>query len=141
MTAAVLTGLVWLDPVIALAVGLKIGWEGIRIFRRSTMGLMDSAIARQEHDQIEAILKHYQQGGVQWHALRTRQAGARRFISVHLLVPGTWRVQQAHNLSESLEREVRQIVPHASVFTHIEPDDDPAALNDLALDRGASADY
>jgi cation diffusion facilitator family transporter len=141
VTAAVLTGLTWLDPVIALVVGLKIGWEGIRIFRRSTMGLMDSAIAPQERDQIETILNRYEQEGIQWHAMRTRQAGARRFISVHILMPGTWTVQRAHNLSERLEAEIREVVPHVSVFTHIEPDDDPAALNDLALDRDASTEW
>jgi cation diffusion facilitator family transporter len=141
VTAAVLTGLTWLDPVIALVVGLKIGWEGIRIFRRSTMGLMDSAIAPQERDQIETILNRYEQEGIQWHAMRTRQAGARRFISVHILMPGTWTVQRAHNLSERLEAEIREVVPHVSVFTHIEPDDDPAALNDIALDRDASTEW
>jgi cation diffusion facilitator family transporter len=135
VTAAVLTGLTWLDPVIALLVGLKIGWEGIRIFRRSTMGLMDSAIAPREQDQIETILNRYHQEGIQWHAMRTRQAGARRFISVHILVPGVWTVQQAHNLSERLEAEIRAVAPYISIFTHIEPKDDPAALNDLALDR------
>ncbi len=135
VTAAVLTGLTWLDPVIALLVGLKIGWEGIRIFRRSTMGLMDSAIAPREQDQIETILNRYHQEGIQWHAMRTRQAGARRFISVHILVPGAWTVQQAHNLSERLEAEIRAVAPYISIFTHIEPKDDPAALNDLALDR------
>ena len=141
VTAAVLTGLTWLDPVIALVVGLKIGWEGIRIFRRSTMGLMDSAIASGERDQIETILNRYEQEGIQWHAMRTRQAGARRFISVHILMPGTWTVQRAHNLSERLEAEIREVVPHISIFTHIEPDDDPAALNDLALDRDASTEW
>jgi cation diffusion facilitator family transporter len=141
VTAAVLTGLTWLDPIIALVVGLKIGWEGIRIFRRSTMGLMDSAIAPQERDQIETILNRYQLEGIQWHAMRTRQAGARRFISVHILMPGTWTVQRAHNLSERLEAEIREVVPYVSIFTHIEPDDDPAALNDLALDRDASTEW
>jgi cation diffusion facilitator family transporter len=135
VTAAVLTGLTWLDPVIALVVGLKIGWEGVRIFRRSTMGLMDSAIAPREFDQIESILNRYQQEGLEWHAMRTRQAGARRFVSVHILVPGAWTVQQAHNLSERLEAEVRAVAPYVSIFTHIEPKGDPAALNDLALDR------
>jgi len=135
VTATVLTGLTWLDPVIALVVGLKIGWEGVRIFRRSTMGLMDSAIAPQERDQIRTILNQHQQQGIRWHAMRTRQAGARRFISVHILVPGTWTVQQAHDLSERLEAEIRAVAPYVSIFTHIEPNDDPAALNDLALDR------
>lgn len=135
VTAAVLTGLIWLDPVIALLVGLKIGWEGIRIFKRSIMGLMDSAILSEEQGQIESILDRYRQSGIQWHALRTRQAGARRFVSVHVLVPGTWTIQRTHDLSERLEAEIRAIVPHVSIFTHFEPNDDPAALDDLALNR------
>ncbi len=135
VTTAVVTGINWFDPIIALVMGMKIGWDGIRIFRRSAMGLMDSAIAPTEKIKIEVILNRYRQEGIDWHALRTRQSGARRFISMHLLVPGIWSVQKAHTLSERLETDIRRAVPRASVFTHIEPVDDPAALNDLSLDR------
>ena len=73
--------------------------------------------------------------GVAFHALRTRQAGARRFISFHILVPDAWTVSQAHRLSEEIEERIRSLVPHASIFTHIEPISDPASYEDQGLDR------
>jgi cation diffusion facilitator family transporter len=135
VAAAALTGIERLDPLIAMAVGLKIGWEGIKIFRRSVSGLMDSPIPPEEREQVEAILDSYAGEGVRWHALRSRQSGGRRFISVHILVPPRWTVQQAHDLSEQLEREVAETISRATLFTHFEPQGDPLAEGDLMLDR------
>lgn len=135
VSLAVITGLTWFDPLVAIIVGLKIGYEGIRIFRRSTQGLMDQRIDPAERELVERILNEHRIEGVTWHALRTRQAGARRFISVHLLVPGDWSVQQAHNLAEKVETEVRQRIRHSSLFTHVEPVDDPRSHEDVSLDR------
>jgi len=73
--------------------------------------------------------------GVSFHALRTRQAGARRFVTFHLLVPDAWTVAQAHRLSEEIEARMRSMVPNAAVFTHIEPISDPASYDDQDLDR------
>ena len=73
--------------------------------------------------------------GVSFHAFRTRQAGARRFVSFHLLVPDAWTVAQAHQLSEEIEARIRSMVPNAGVFTHIEPISDPASYDDEGLDR------
>lgn len=134
--AAVVTGYTWLDPVIALLVGLRIGWEGIRIVRRSARGLMDYTLPADERAQVEAILNQYASSQhVDWHALRTRQSGARRFVSVHLLVPEEWTVQQAHDFSEQVEAELRQVLPRASILTHIEPLGDPVSHHDLELER------
>jgi cation diffusion facilitator family transporter len=138
VAAAALTGIERLDPIIAMAIGLKIGWEGIKIFRRSVHGLMDTPIAPEEREKVEAILDAHSDGGVRWHALRSRQSGGRRFISVHILVPGSWTVQQAHNLSESLEKEVAEAINRATLFTHFEPQGDPTAEGDWALDRDFS---
>lgn len=135
VTFAAITGLDWLDPVIALLVGLKIGWEGLLIFRRSTEGLMDAAIAPQEKTIVENVLNEYCQDGIEWHALRTRQSGARRFISVHILVPGSWTIQQGHDLAEHIEDDIRRQINHCSVFTHVEPIEDPRAFGDLELIR------
>ncbi len=135
VSAAVLTGLTWLDPVVAILVGLKIGYEGVKIFRRSVQGLMDSPIATEERERVEAILAAHGRDGVHYHALRTRQAGGRRFVSVHLLVPGTWSVQRAHDLSEELEEQVAAAIPRCTLFTHVEPEEDPRAMRDMALDR------
>lgn len=135
VAAAALTGIERLDPLIAMAIGLKIGWEGIKIFRRSVSGLMDSPIPTEEREQVEAILDSYAGEGVRWHALRSRQSGGRRFISVHILVPPGWSVQQAHDLSEQLERKVAETLSRATLFTHFEPQGDPQAEGDLMLDR------
>jgi len=132
---AVFTGQEWIDPVIAILVGLKIGWEGISIFRRSTHGLMDSAIDPKERTRIEDVLNAYCQDGIEWHALRTRQSGSRRFISVHILVPGDWTVQQGHDLLENIETDIRSQINHCSVFTHVEPLEDPRAFKDQNLLR------
>ena len=135
----VLTGIERLDPIVAILIGLKIGWEGIKIFRRSIAGLMDSPIGEDEQAQVEAILQSHAGSGIRWHALRSRQAGGRRFISVHILVPPEWTVQQAHDLSEELETEVAQAINRATLFTHFEPQGDPSAEEDLALDREFTA--
>lgn len=131
---ASVTRLEWLDPVVAMAVGLKIGWEGFKIFRASSQGLMDSAIAPEEREIAEGVLNHYCSNGVTWHALRTRQSGARRFLSVHILVPGDWTVQDGHDLAEKIEGDIKSQINSCSVFTHVEPIEDPRALGDDILE-------
>jgi cation diffusion facilitator family transporter len=131
---ASLTQLEWLDPVVAIAVGLKIGWEGLMIFRRSSGGLMDSAIAPEEREIVEKVLNKYCRNGCEWHALRTRQSGARRFISFHILVPGKLTIQDGHDLAENIENEIKNQINNCSVFTHVEPLEDPRAMGDQILD-------
>ena len=140
VTLAVLTGLDWLDPVVGIIVGVKIGWEGIKIFRRSMGGFMDVAIAPEERNTVEEILNDQVEADVKWHALRTRQSGSRRFISVHLLVPGNWTVQRAHDMAEGVEQKVRRRINYSSVFTHVEPVEDPRSHEDLSLDRTDKSD-
>ncbi len=137
---AVLTGLDWLDPVVGIIVGVKIGWSGVQIFRRSMGGLMDTAIAPQERDTVEHILDNQVEEEVGWHALRTRQSGSRRFVSVHLLVPGSWTVQRAHDMAEGIEKSVRQRINYITVFTHVEPVEDPRSHEDISLDRSDQGD-
>ena len=133
VSLAVVTGQQWLDPLIAIIVGLKIGWEGIQIFRRSISGLMDAAIAPEERKRVEAILDEICTDGIEWHALRTRQAGARRFIDVHLLVPGEWSVQASHDLAETLEAQIRDQINYSTVMVHIEPLEDERSWQDQTL--------
>ncbi len=130
LAIAVLSGFEWLDPIIAILVGLKIGWEGIQIFRRSASGLMDIAIVPDERAAIETILNNYAADKVTWHALRTRQSGSRRFIDVHLLVPGAWSVQEAHDKAETIAAEIQAKINYATVITHIEPVEDPKSFDD-----------
>lgn len=130
-----LTGWLWLDPVIALLVALNILWTGWQLLQRSAAGLMDVSIPEVELQAIEAILDGYRKHGLKFHALRTRQAGTRAFITVHVLVPGAWTIQHGHDWSERIEADIRQAVTHAHITTHLEPMEDPVSLADQELDR------
>ena len=130
-----LTGWLWLDPVIALLVALNILWTGWQLLQRSAAGLMDVSIPEDELQAIDAILDNYRKHGLEFHALRTRQAGTRAFITVHVLVPGAWTIQHGHDWSERIEADIRQIVTHAHITTHLEPMEDPVSLADQELDR------
>ena len=132
-----LTGWEWLDPVIALAVAVNIVATASRLVRRSAGGLMDRALDEPERRKIDAVLERFERDGVQFHALRTRQAGSRAFVSVHVLVPGQWSVQHGHDVVEDVDAALRDELPYASVFTHLEPAEDPRSFSDTALDRDA----
>ena len=131
----VLTGWLWLDPLVALAVAANIVWTGTRIVHDSVQGLMDVALPAAEQEKIRSVLEGYAGDEVHYHALRTRQSGPRRFVSVHILVPGAWTVMQGHDLVERIEADLRAALPMLSVLTHLEPLEDPAAHDDLELDR------
>ncbi|MEP6688410.1 MAG: cation diffusion facilitator family transporter [Gemmatimonadales bacterium] len=135
VAAAALTGWHRLDPIIAIAVALNIVRTGVSILRRSLMGLLDTAIPDDLLRKISDIFSHHALAGVRFHALRTRQAGAWRFIDFHVLVPGHWSVQRGHDLLEQIEEEVRAAVPNSSVFTHLEPIEDPVSFADVSLER------
>jgi cation diffusion facilitator family transporter len=137
VVAVALTGWQRLDPIVALAVAANIVWMGTRIVRTSVLGLMDTALPAGELERVRGVLEPHRQAGVEFHALRTRQSGARRFVSLHVLVPGDWTVHEGHQLLERVEAEVRGVVPNVTVFTHLESLDDPASWEDLALDREA----
>jgi cation diffusion facilitator family transporter len=137
--AVALTGWLHLDPIIALIVAANILRTGWQLLNRSIRGLLDAALPTEEQDAIKKVLDQYESQGIQYHALRTRQAGTRSFISLHVLVPGDWTVQCGHDLLEHLERDIRAAVPGAQLFTHLEPQGDPAAWEDIALDRKDSA--
>lgn len=130
-----LTGWLWLDPVIALLVALNILWTGWQLLQRSAAGLMDVSIPEDELQAIETILNSYRKHGLKFHALRTRQAGTRAFITVHVLVPGAWTVQHGHDWSERIEADIRLAVTHTHITTHLEPMEDPVSLADQELDR------
>jgi len=67
----------------------------------------------------------------------TRQAGRRKFISVQLLMPGKFSIRQGHNLSEQIENDLRLLFPgsQTTVFTHLEPFEDPESMLDIGIDR------
>lgn len=126
----------WLDPVVALLVAANIVWTGVRIVRRSIAGLMDISLSPEDIATVRKVLKTYEQTGIQFHALRTRQAGARKFVSTHVLVPGDWTVQRGHELLDKIEADVGRALPDTVVFTHLESLDDPASWDDETFDRG-----
>ncbi len=129
------TGWLWLDPVVALLVAVNIVYTGVTIIRRSILGLMDTGLPPEDRQRLLAALVPHRQGGIEVHALRTRQSGARRFISFHVLVPGEWTVHRGHELLEAIEADVRRVFPGTTVFTHLESIDDPRAWDDTELDR------
>jgi cation diffusion facilitator family transporter len=130
------SGWLILDPLVALGVAVNIIWAGIGLMRRSVAGLLDAAIPQADLDTITAIFTEYSRRyGVSFHALRTRRAAARRFVSFHLLVPDEWSVAQAHRLSEEIEERIRELITSATIDTHIEPISDPASYDDQNLDR------
>jgi cation diffusion facilitator family transporter len=137
VAAVAITGWDRLDPIVALAVAVNILVTGSSLVGRSVGGLMDRALGEPERAQIEAVLERFRGDGVEFHALRTRQAGARAFISVHVLVPGDWTVQRGHDLVEDVEAALRERLPYATVFTHLEPAEDPRSFADTKLDREA----
>ncbi|HEV8627021.1 MAG TPA: cation diffusion facilitator family transporter [Acidimicrobiia bacterium] len=131
VAAVGVTGWERMDPLVAMAVGVNIVFTGWRLVRRSVGGLMDTALPDRDRRAIEAVLDRYREGeGVRFHALRTRDAGARRFVSVHVLVPGAWTVQAGHDLLERLEADLDDALGGVAVFTHLEPVEDPASWAD-----------
>lgn len=131
-----LTGWQLLDPLIAIAVAVHIVWTGFMLMRRSFSGLLDAAIPEAERADIEKIFAEYRRRyGMQFHALLTRQAGAQRFVSFHMLLPDTWTVADAHRLSEEIEERIRSLVPNAITLTHMEPITQRASYDDIKLNR------
>ena len=137
--AVSLTGWQPLDPLLAMLVAVNILRTGIVLLRRAVFGLLDSALPVEEQAIVTDILEQYQSHGMRYHALRTRSAGARRFVSVHILVPGVWTVQQGHDMLERIEAQIRTRLPQTTVFTHLEPLEDPVAWQDIELDRTDAA--
>lgn len=142
-TAGVLVGLVIvyttrlyiLDPIIAIIVGLNIISAGFSIVQKSLSGFMDSSIGKEYLDFIKNIFAEYKSQKIEFHGMRTRQSGSRKFISFHMLVPGAWSVQQAHSISEDVEKKIRSSIPQATITIHIEPLEDPVSWEDTELDR------
>jgi cation diffusion facilitator family transporter len=133
-----LGGWLWLDPVIALLVAANIVWTGWQLLHRSAAGLMDVSLPEADLREIERVLDGFRHQGLAFHALRTRQAGARAFATLHVLVPGAWSVQIGHDWCERIESEIHGTLPHVHITTHLEPREDPTSLSDQELDRPVS---
>jgi cation diffusion facilitator family transporter len=110
-----------LDPLIAFAVGLHIIYTGVELLRRSIDGLMDAALSPREIHRAQQIIQAELPMGTTFHALRTRKAGARRFIEFHLLVPGEISVRESHALCDRIEESIAGQLARASITIHVEP--------------------
>lgn len=131
-----LTGLLILDPIIAVLVALNIIWTGFSLLKRSANGLMDASISEGELKMVTNYLDGVSNDEIEYHSLMSRQAGQRKFISLHLLVPGAWSVQKGHDFAEHIEETIEDMFTEpVTVSTHIEPIEDPASMKDIGIDR------
>lgn len=141
LTMVRLTGLEILDPLFAIAMAINILATGFRLVRRSFDGLMDHALPEPEQEQVRKAIQSVLRPGAAYHALRTRQAGAHRFVDFHLLVPGRTSVREAHKLAVEIEQAVGKLWDRVEVVIHIEPIEEPASYEDsevLAIEQRPS---
>jgi len=134
------TGWLWLDAAVAIAVAVQVLWTGLRLIRESAGGLMDVVWPDDERAVLEAVLNEFRAEGstageIDFHAVRTRRSASRRFVSFHVLVPGAWSVKRGHDLVERVEERLAESLPHLTAFTHLEPSDDPASFADESIDH------
>ncbi len=119
-----LTHLVWLDPLIALGVGINIVFTGVGLVRRSVVGLLDATLPPEEVAIIErALVPLTDDPRVHLTDLRTRESGRQRFVQATLTVPGEWTVSRSHDLADRVEEEVGRALPGTVTFVHVEPAD------------------
>jgi cation diffusion facilitator family transporter len=136
-----LTGKPFFDPLVALLMSANIARTGFGLIRRSFNGLMDHSLPAAEQEELRRLIRAELPEGTDYHALRTRQAGTRRFADFHLLVPGKTSVQEAHDLAERIEQVVAGAMPGLELTIHIEPIEAPASWADselLPVERAAS---
>jgi cation diffusion facilitator family transporter len=116
-----------IDAIIAIAVALNIVRTGANLVLRSAQGLMDYTLPNDEVAVIEQVLARYQHRYASYHALRMRKAGPRRFVDLHLLVPGEMTVRDSHILCEQVEVSIKEALGRTIVTIHVEPVEDAAA--------------
>jgi cation diffusion facilitator family transporter len=130
------TGWLVLDGVVAIGVALNIIWTGYQLMRRSALGLLDSSLPEAEISIITKSLDQFKGQEIEFHSLMTRQAGQRRFISLHVLMPGQLTIQEGHDIVEKIEKNIRDLFDApVTVFTHLEPVEDPLSMQDIGIDR------
>ena len=122
-----------LDPLIAVVMAGNIVFTGFDLIRRSFGGLMDSALPDEELCAIDRAIRTAAGDDVQYHALRTRRSGSRRFVDFHLLVPGATTVAASHALCTAIEVHIHDALPGAQVTIHVEPREDAAAHDGWAV--------
>ncbi len=130
------TGWLIIDPVIAILVAFNIIYSGYRLIIRSARELMDATIPEDELVKVTGYLDSLSKREIAYHSLQTRMSGQRRFISMHLLVPGEWSVKRGHDCADEVEESIIAMFREpVTVSTHIEPVEDPASMRDIGIDR------
>lgn len=130
------TGWLIIDPIIAILVALNIIYTGYKLISRSASGLMDATISSEDLEKITNYLDSLKTNEIDYHSLLTRVSGQRKFISMHILVPGKWTVKQGHDYADKVEETIVNMFDEpVTVTTHIEPVEDPVSMKDIGIDR------
>jgi len=134
VTLVAITGWLPLDSIVAIAVAINILVMGTRLVIHSTSSLLDAALPTTDVDLVTGVLDRHRSDDVDFHGLQTRASGRTRFVSVHVLVPGAWSVQQAHDVVEVVESDLRAALDGVHVTTHVEPREDERSYQDYIYD-------
>ncbi len=118
----VLTGILWLDAVVAALTALNILWSGSKVMRDSVAGLMDEAVPPDLLARIRRAVSQHAEGAIEAHDLRSRHAGSVTFIEFHLVVPGEMRVVEAHAICDRIEAALKAEIEGAVITIHVEPE-------------------
>jgi cation diffusion facilitator family transporter len=124
------TGLHFLDPVIAIAVALLIVYESVILIRNAYRPLVDTALPPEDLKKIHGILNKYTGNHFHYHQFRTRKSGSHKYLDFHLEVPAGMKVEEAHDLCDTIEADLKKLFNNLDINIHIEPrkEDDQAGL-------------
>ena len=118
---ALATGWLWLDSVMAILVSINILWEGWKVISGSVNGLMDTSIDNETLEAVRSTIALHATGAIEFHDLKTREAGAARFAEFHLVVPSDMTVLSAHEICDQIESALKKTMPGINVLIHVEP--------------------
>ncbi|MEK7354421.1 MAG: cation diffusion facilitator family transporter, partial [Chloroflexota bacterium] len=117
------TGLIIIDPILAILVALLILRMAYRVARMAIEGLLDVRLPKAEEDTIISCIKEHTNQLAGFHEVRTRKSGNQRFIDLHLMLPNNTSVEEAHNMCDHLEQDIKSRLANSSVTIHVEPCD------------------
>ncbi|MFR9705526.1 cation diffusion facilitator family transporter [Corynebacterium striatum] len=117
-----LTDWLWLDPIVAFAVGINILWTGYKLLKESLSSLLSESLPKEEHAELDARLTELEEEfGVLFTSRRTIASGRQRLVYLTMDVPGEWTVLAAHDIADRIEDNIDELFPGAEVFIHVEP--------------------
>lgn len=132
IVAVMLTGWLWLDAVVAIGVALNILWEGGQLVWRSSQGLMDEAVEPEVLADIQKTLDGFGRPAIRFDHLKTRRAGQRRFVDLHMHVPASWSLGRAAAVRTSVEQALMSAVPGLRASIELLPSDVETHFDDEA---------